>query len=443
MKLESTRRGFLRTVGAATTLTLAGCSWVPGVPGGGSDGGTATPTTGSPETSTETDNGDKQEKRGTVVEDFEENVERWGVDYGMLATTEDSRQGSQSIVLTPQGPEQRQRNFPFARISRYFGGDTSDPLDLSDSDLSITVKVNAPEPNAGIGDARITVKLFAPTDSISLLSTRTVPLEMNGWVEYDLGYTGASGDPTMDEILAMQIIIDSRRFTNYERAEFEIVIDEIRMIPKPGNGKVIFQFDDGVLSSHSIAYPILEEKGFPGSVSAIPDAIGNDTRMNRQQLLELSEVDWDIMSHPQTNRPFPQFPEDIQKQSIQRSKSTLEALGFEQGARHFVAPYSRVDRTTLDIIEQYHETGFLFGGCPANAAQPSNPYFIPRVQGSNLRGTMDIIDMAERFNQLVVIAYHRIGDGPNKIPTSSFQEIVDYVDSKDVDVITPSQLIDG
>lgn len=420
-------------------LTLAGCS--SDSDDGTDDNNSPTPT-GSPGTNTETNKKTKTNKTknlGTVVEDFETDVGKWQVDYGRFETRKDSYQGSQSIVLTPQKPKDRAKRFkniPYARITKYFGGDNSKPLDLSTNDLSMAVKVNKP------ADAKITVKLF--TGGLSLLSKRYIPIEMDGWVRYDLGYTAADKDLPMDQILGMQIIIDSRGFTNSTKKEFEIGIDDIRTIPKPKKGKVIFQFDDGVKSAHSTSFPILKEKGFPAATAVIPDAIGNETRMSREELVELSNAGWDIMSHPQTNHPLPKLSKEVQEQKIRTAKQALMAFEFEKGARHFVAPNSRVSKTTLDIVKKYHETCFLFGGCPNNAQQSSNPYFISRVQGNESpRGTMDVIDMADRFNQLAVISYHRVGDGVNKVPTSTFQAIVDYVASKDVDVITPSQLIDG
>lgn len=446
MERKSNRRKFLTTVGAAATVTLAGCSVL-----GGEDNpdnnGTGTPTTPGTNSKTKTVGGgkkDKKNKRGNVVEDFEKDVGKWQLTHGKMVTKKNAYNGSQSIVLTPAKKNKRQKNHPYARIHRNFGGDNSETLDLRKHDLSIAVKVNKPEPNDGAGRIKITTKLFAPTSSVALESSRAIPAELNGkWVQFDIGYTDANNDPSLEEILAMQIIIDSQGFQNYTGKEFEVEIDEIRKIPKPEKGKVMFIFDDGVISSHSSAFPILKEKGFPGSVAVIPGAIGGTDRMGRTELMELNDAGWDIMSHPQDGQALPKYSKEKQEQLITQAKRELEALGFKSGARHMVAPYNRINGDTLDLIKKHHDTNFLFGGSTNNATNPINPHFISRVQGTAPRQTMELIDYADRFNQLAVITYHRIGDGANKVPENSFQEMVDHVASKDMDVITPSQLIDG
>lgn len=435
MDSDSTRRQLIRAVGTIGTATLAGCSSL-----FGPDSSPSPFSPESTESSATTESGPFN--RGTVVDDFEGEIgKRWQIDYGEYATTGDAYQGSQAVVLRSRSPKAAKKAFPYARITNYFSGNGSEPLDLSDKDLSMAVKVKKPTPDTELGNVKITAKLFAPTNSISVVSNRSIPLELDDWVRFDLGYTGVNGEPTMDEILAMQIIIDSRKFTNYAGQSFEILIDDIRTIPKPKRGTVLLQFDDSHETAYTQAFELMKEKGIPGSVGTIPSAVGARDRLSRSQMIEMNNAGWEMICHPQTGQSLPRISKEGQEKLIKRAYQTLSALGFENGARHFVAPYSRVDSTTLSIVEKYHKTGFLFGGCPNNASQPSNPYFISRVQGGDVRGTKQLVDMAERFNQLTVISYHTLGSGPNALPIDQFEEVLDYISSKDVVGITPSQLI--
>jgi peptidoglycan/xylan/chitin deacetylase (PgdA/CDA1 family) len=454
MSHRSTRRKFIATLGAAGTISFAGCSAMPGnsntTPDGNSStaspsqgDGTKTPGTGT-NNPTDTKTGGKPKSkqpftRGKKVDDFEGKVgSRWQVDYGKLSVTkEDVYEGSKSLVLEPRKPSKRKKSItrPYARASRFFTG-SNKALDLSNHDLTMAVKVDKPKDQV----LDIKANVHAPTGSLSLNCTRQIPKAMDDWVRYDLGYTGTSGKPKLKNVLQLELIIATNP---KETKDFRVKIDGLRKIPKPKKGKVIFQFDDGHVSAFKKAYPVLKKKGWPAACAIIPDAIGADNRLTLKMMGEMQKNGWDMMSHPKAppSTALPGLPENIQRRKIVSAHKKLAALGFEQGARHFVAPYNRVSGTTLDIVSDVHETGFLFGACPNNAQHPSNPYFISRVQGPAVRGAKDVIDMAAQFNQLAVVGYHVIGG--KGTPMSVFKRIVDYVEKKNVDVITPSQLIDG
>jgi peptidoglycan/xylan/chitin deacetylase (PgdA/CDA1 family) len=456
MQHRSTRRKFIATLGTAGTIAVAGCSAMPGnpktTPKGNSSptstsptqgAGTTTPGTGTG-TPTDTQPGNKPNSnqpftRGKKVDDFEGNARsRWQVDYGKYTVTnKDVYAGSQSLVLEPRKPSKRKKSItgPYARVSRFFTG-SNKALDLSQHDLTMAVKVEKPKDQV----LDIQANVHAPTGSLSLNCTRQIPKAMDDWVRYDLGYTGTNGKPKLKNILQLEIIIT----TNPKEAkDFRVKIDGLRKIPKANKGKVIFQFDDGHVSAYKKAYPLLKKKGWPAACALIPDAIGADNRLSLKMMSEMQKKGWDMMSHPKAppDTALPGLPENVQRRKIETAHQKLAALGFKKSARHFVAPYNRVSGTTLDIVSDVHETGFLFGACPNNAQQPSNPYFISRVQGPAVRGAKDTIDMAAQFNQLAVISYHIIGS--KGTPMSAFKRLVNYVEKKDVDVISPSQLIDG
>jgi hypothetical protein len=69
---------------------------------------------------------------------------------------------------------------------------------------------------------------------------------------------------------------------------------------------------------------------------------------------------------------------------------------------------------------------------------------ISRVMGKDVRGCKRVLNIAEDFNQMVVIQWHDIGDGEGfETSIAEFEELLDHIEQKDMDVITPSQLIDG
>jgi hypothetical protein len=69
---------------------------------------------------------------------------------------------------------------------------------------------------------------------------------------------------------------------------------------------------------------------------------------------------------------------------------------------------------------------------------------ISRVMGKDPRGTRRILNIAEAYNQLVVIQFHDIGEGDDyETSPEDFKNVLDHIEKKDMDVITPSDLIDG
>jgi peptidoglycan/xylan/chitin deacetylase (PgdA/CDA1 family) len=465
MQHRSTRRKFIATLGAAGTVTFAGCSALSGGSGSSNTNtSTSTPkgtSTKSPETTTNggnsgnggdgsnnsggnNNNNNKKNApftRGKVVADFEGKVgSEWQVDYGKLATTtKDVYRGKQSIVLKPRKPSKRKKSLngrPYARITNFF---TNKPLDLSKNDLTMAVKVEKPDA------IDITAKVYAPTRNVSLQSTRQIKKDMNDWVRYDIGYTSKNGKPDLSKVSAVQLIVN---IPKGGPNDFKVKIDDLRMIPKAKKGKVILQVDDGHISTYENIYPILKQKGWAAGAAVIPSVIGADNRLGRKQMKEMSKNGWDIMSHPKAppSTGLPGLPKKVQRQKIETAKQQLELLGFKKGSRHLVAPYNRLSGTTIDILRDVHETAFLFGGCPNNGRKPSNPYFISRVQGDSPRGAKRIIDTAAQFNQMAVVQFHVVGNYknyPNALTVNRFKNIMNYIEKQNVDVITPSQLIDG
>ncbi|WP_248905191.1 polysaccharide deacetylase family protein [Halocatena marina] len=433
MRKQSTRRTFLATVGVVGVTSFAGCSSL----SGGEDAASPTPgnKTGTPAPTKSTKSQKKTKTTanskggtggsqgpGTSIDAFDD-LSQWEVDYGKVTTIkQDSFQGGQSVSLEPK----KSGDEPIARIKRSFYPKT---LDLSKHDLSLAAKVNDPD---GI---KVRAEVIAPAESSMLTAVRRIPRDLGDWVRFDLGYTASNGTPVMDKVTEIRLQIGPLQ----DATDFQVLIDDLRKVPKSTKGKVMFQFDDGHVSAYETAYPILKEKDWPGSVAVIPEIIGKDVRVDEPMMREMGKSGWDMMVH--SGEPLPEHSEKQQRKILQSSQQALELLGFKKGARHIVAPYNRMNKTTLRLVDELFETGYLQGGCPNNARHPSNPNFISRVDGDDIRGTKRALDTAAKFNQLAVVYFHVIGD--DGLPVSKFEEIINYVEETDLEVITPSQLVDG
>jgi peptidoglycan/xylan/chitin deacetylase (PgdA/CDA1 family) len=434
MRKPSTRRKFLTVAGVAGVTGLAGCSG--GAEPTTSEQTAAAETTTASTTATGNESGETTAanaepvespfQRGTVVDDFEavgSKDSRWGTIGGTVeADTEDVYAGTQSVHMTNE-------NGDVAGIFKSF----PDGLDLSNHDLSIAVKLEQPV------RGRFAAEFIAPARSDMLVSKRYIPKELNGWVRFDLGYTGRTGDPMIASIQELRLMVLTE-----EGTPIDVHVDDLRKVPKPDTGKVVLQFDDSRASHYDVAFEALQERGWAGGSAIIPDSINSDGYLTTGQMREMRDAGWDMMSHPQAPEPLPQYSAAKQQQLIQQAYNYLDLKGFSEGARHFVAPYNRVSKTTLDIVAEYHDAGYLFGACPNNAQQPSNMHAISRVMGRDPQGTRRILNIADAYNQLAVVTWHTIGYGEDyETSPEDFENVLNHIEQTGLEVVAPSDLLDG
>lgn len=453
MRRQSTRRTFLTTFGTATLLSLTGCSSIinSNQSGGRStsaefssshtphtsptDRPSAQTTTETVETTTtpESSSANTSSPRGELVEDFEGTVRsRWDVITGEYSIdTENQYRGEQSVVL--QGRTNGTSSNAKTNAVGIFRSFTArGGIDLSSHDLTMAARFEKPT------DGYISVEFVTPSGNLS--SLHYTPIELDGWTRFDLGYTASDNDPSLKNVQELRIVVNS------PDKPINVAIDDIRMIPKPKKGKVMFQFDDSHITAFTKAFPQLKQHGWSGGVAVIPGSINSTENMTIDHMETMRDAGWDMMSHPHPSvaKPLPQLSVKRQEQLIRESKQFLVQHGFEDGARHVVAPFGRVSNETIEIMKKYHKANYMFAGTPNNAKHPSNMYNISRVFGTAPSDALrSLLDLAERYNQMLILEYHEIGgDTSTSVSMEHFEETLDYVGTKNMDVVSPSQFLD-
>lgn len=358
---------------------------------------------------------------GELLEDFEGDLYQRSGDVS--PAPDEARRGSQAAVVENEDGGE-------AGLSVYF----SDNLDLTESDVSVAVKPEAAN--------RIYVEFIAPGRSRRLTTVRVVPDEYTGWLRLDCGYEHKPADePDMSEVSAINILA-----TNDDRP-VQMYIDDLRRTESVDNGKVILSFFGGFDSQYEIAAEMLEEREWTAAVAVNPEAIGAGDRMDVDQLQELQERGWDICSHPAPSTPLPEQPEDRQRRELEHAQELLERDGFEDGARHLFVPDDRMDQTTHEVVRDVHESAFLFGAC-TSTMPPTGRHMISHIWGPDLHGGVRRhINLADQYNQLTVLRLPRIVDEDevegNRMTLEDFEHLVNHIEHRGLDVITPSDLVDG
>jgi peptidoglycan/xylan/chitin deacetylase (PgdA/CDA1 family) len=461
MERKPNRRHFLAAVGAGT-FTLAGCTDAVGDLTGseddenGDEGGN-----GDDDEGGLLDDDDEQQAtppaidHGELVSDFEEDFDEWFALEGELAADEEQAlTGSQSMRIDGEGAS--------AGIGRAF----PEGLDMEGHHLSLALRVDNPRP------ARVTVRVFAPGQADQLWSTRTVLTPYEGWLRMDVGYSGQRGEPFLDDVQEIQITlddpnaeaeegeeedlgeIDDEEEVDEEEAEDEggdgitFFVDDLQMTPAASQGYVMLTFDDGVASQFENAYPMLEERDMQGVAAVIPNSLNREGRLSVDQLREMRDTGWDISAHAERSDGLGDMDPEEAREALASDHEYLDNRGFAEGARSHFVPYHNVNEEVVEITREYYDLNSYFGGTP-NAVPFTDPMHLSRVDMHDLEGFTEMIDIAAEHNQLAIGLAHgvvpedEIGDDPLADMTNEqLEELLDYIEESDVQVVTASDLID-
>ncbi|MCH7662190.1 MAG: polysaccharide deacetylase family protein [Euryarchaeota archaeon] len=420
------RRQFLTAVGISA-VGFAGCTDSP--LGSGED-----ETTDDNGDTGGTGNGNGEETQATppaidtgeLIDDFEE-ADNWiPIEGEATGDSETALTGSQSLRIENEGMT--------AGVFQAF----PDGLDVAGHHLSMAVRIDTPRPT------RLRLEIDAPARADQLWTTRTLLESHEGWFRMDAGWTGERGEPDLSNIQEMRIYVQAE-----EETEIRFWIDDLRATPAGDQGYVILSFDDAVETQYSRAFPILEEYGYQAAAAVVPNSLNREGRLSIDQLRELRDAGWDIASHPEHGTGLADIDPEEARDFIESDFEYLDSRGFPDGARHMFVPYHNINQEVIDIAREYHETCFYFAGNNSNVP-PTDPMHLSRVDMHDIEGFTALIDAAARNNQLAVGLAHGIqpedaeGSDPlADITDEQLRELLDHIEESGVQVITPSQLIDG
>ncbi|MDD4298330.1 MAG: polysaccharide deacetylase family protein, partial [Bacilli bacterium] len=93
-------------------------------------------------------------------------------------------------------------------------------------------------------------------------------------------------------------------------------------------GNIIIMFDDGWKSQYAIGYEYMRGKDMKGSIAIIPKNIGESGYMNKANLYELYNQNWDLLNHTYDHLVLNDSNINKQIKSITRGSKWLEKNGF-------------------------------------------------------------------------------------------------------------------
>ncbi len=230
-----------------------------------------------------------------------------------------------------------------------------------------------------------------------------------------------------------------------------LTIDNVSVVKKSGvsgvfsTGAVTLRFDDGWLSQFQNAIPKMQSAGVNGTFYIVSRQTADDgfpDFMSKSQIKQIYAMGNEIGAHTQTHPFLTQLSPADQQTEIQGSRNDLLALNVGP-ITSFAYPYGDYDSITIQIVK---DAGFN------NAVATLDGFVTPtsdRYQLEREGVTSNItfaqvkawIDQAAANKTWLILAIHEVNNSGNQFSTTPaiFNQIVDYLVTKGVPVVTVSQ----
>lgn len=361
---------------------------------------------------------------GELVSDFGPDARLEALHGSFEADPELARIGEQAMVIEGGGDR--------AGVGLHF----PDGLDLNGWDTSMAVKAEAIN--------RIAIEFHAPSFGDHLTSFRRLPNDHDGWLRVDFGYDEKQGEPDLEHVTELRII----GFAAGD-GPTRFVIDDLRRTPAAQQGKAILVCHGARLSHLELAGELLHERGWPAAVAVDPRNIGGSGRMDVHDLRKLQERGWDICPAPSGPDGLSGRPENEQRTIMEVARNALVDRGFDDGARHFFAPtWREMDPVNHELARELFDTAFVFGSS-TSGIPPTGPHLIPMSWGPALHGGVRRqVNIADQYQLMVVLRIPPIVEmeadvTDNNMWLDDFIHLLDHLEHRGLDVITPSDVVDG
>lgn len=429
MRKSLSRRTFLGTVGVSS-IALAGCmDGGNGTNGNGNnDDGNTSGGNGDNGTDDGTDNGDGSNETaqaaateyGDVLDDFE------SVNWYALRDEQINPDDSQSVTGDQSMVVESDSNVSTVAWA------PSSPIDLTDQYLSAAVKVNSP-----VG-GRLSLHVRAPNGDNYVTSARALPSGVDQWFRVDFGYTVGYGSPDFSQVQELRL-----EMVAPEDGSIEYRVDDLRTTPAQDESNIILAFYGGLEEHYETVFPMLEERGWVGTLGISQDYLNTSGRLNIEQLREMRDAGWDVCSYPMHAGDLTQLSAEEQRRVIENNRDYLANRGFEDGSQHFFTPRNRMNNDLLNVLRDTHETAYVFGAC-SSGIPATGRHTISAISGSSYESTRKPILRADIHNQVVVPYFEHIGE--EGMSVEEFEMQLDRIEDNSygggLEPITPTQLLE-
>ena len=295
----------------------------------------------------------------------------------------------------------------------------------------------------------VRISLITSNSSLSFITGRSPTTLKQGWNTISVSAKafdkqGGATLSNLNDIKKIRITINSAAGTTTT-----VYLDRL-LIYDNGltKGRVTLAFDDGHSSVFLNAKPIMDRYGYVGVANVITSQHDGNTanRMTLEELKILNDMGWDIASHSHRHIDMTQLTEQEIYEDMSDSKTWLMKNGFFRGAEHFVTPLGYYNDTIINIAKKYfssHRTNL--SGVEAYPIADNYRLKVRNVSSSTAIETIQgWVDLCAESKDWLILLFHYIQepvDASTVISPAMFRTIVDYIATKDVAVVTNSDMI--
>ncbi len=234
--------------------------------------------------------------------------------------------------------------------------------------------------------------------------------------------------------------------------DLNITFDDLRTNLTGKRAKIFIEFDDGLYTTYSDAYPILKANGQNATTFVVPSYVGQTNYQNLDQLKILQADGWDISSHTYNHVYLSRMNDS---QLIFQLNGTYDWLinnQFQKTAGAIAYPFGDFNEYALTYVEKRYVLGRSTqweGAMPHFVEDKSIHYVQRQIPVTNVTTVQFIKDnINDTINAKLAgnAVFHGVvnnNPGLYDILKTDFKEVSDYIKSRsaDVDVITISEYL--
>lgn len=208
--------------------------------------------------------------------------------------------------------------------------------------------------------------------------------------------------------------------------------------------------DDGRLSDYTDLFHIMTSRGLLATTVLNGSSIGALNRMSTENIQEMAAAGWDFQCHTYSHQILTSMTEEQIRTDMQQNNATFTSLGLSE-PKYLAVPYGLIDDNARSVILEYRDAICRTNSIGIDRYESIDYGNIYRWGADmqterHLQNTKEAIDRTIEDKGIMVVTMHSIvtslGTDEFVCLKDLFIEMIDYVVSKDIKVVTLKEMME-